>query len=81
MGVRTHDWAIQTEAWDLTSLTWNLHKIFFEYLEPLFRNEDSEINGIPNNVATLHKSDFVKHNEANHKLTNSSFGHSGTKIT
>jgi hypothetical protein len=32
-------------------------------------------------VATLHNSDFVKQNAANHKLTNSPFGHSGTKIT
>jgi len=32
-------------------------------------------------MATLHKSDFVKQNVANHKLTNSPFGHSETKIT
>jgi hypothetical protein len=32
--------------------------------------------------ASLHTSDFVQtQNEANQKLTNSHFGHSGTKIT
>jgi hypothetical protein len=36
MGVQAHDWAIWTEAWDPTSLTWNLHKIFFELLEAHF---------------------------------------------
>jgi hypothetical protein len=41
----------------------------FEHLEPLFWNEDFEINGIPDYVATLHNSDFVKQNAANHKLT------------
>jgi hypothetical protein len=40
-----------------------------------------EINGIPDNVATLHKSDFVKQNVANYKLTNSPFGHFWIKIT
>jgi hypothetical protein len=36
MGVRTHDWAVWTETWDPTSLSWNLHRIFFEHLETLF---------------------------------------------
>jgi hypothetical protein len=54
---------------DPTSLTWNLHRIFFELLKAHFWNEDSEINGIPNKMATLHKSNFVKQNAANHKLT------------
>jgi hypothetical protein len=72
---------VRTEAWDPTSLTWNLHRILFELLELHFKNEDSEINGIPNEMATLHKSDFVKQNTANHILTNSPFGHSRTKIT
>jgi hypothetical protein len=81
MGILTHDRAIWTEAWDPISLTWNLHRIFFELLEAHFWNEDSEINGIPNKMATLHKSNFVKQNAANHILTNSPFGHFGTKIT
>jgi hypothetical protein len=38
-------------------------------------------NDIPNKMATLHKSNFVKQNAANHLLTNSPFGHSETKIT
>jgi hypothetical protein len=41
----------------------------FEHLKPLFWNEKSEINGILEYVATLHNSDFVKQNAANHKLT------------
>jgi hypothetical protein len=41
----------------------------FEYLEPLFWNEDSKINGIPDYVVVLHNNDFVKQNAANHKLT------------
>jgi len=69
MGVRTYDWAVRKETWDLTSLTWNMHRIFFEHLEPVLCNEDSKINDIPDYVATLHKSDFVKQNVANHKLT------------
>jgi len=33
-------------------------------------------------MVTLHKSDFVfQQNAVNHKLTNSQFGHSGTKFT
>jgi hypothetical protein len=56
-------------SWDPISLTWNLHRIFFELWEVHFWNEDSEINGIPDYVAILHKSDFIKHNVANHKLT------------
>jgi hypothetical protein len=51
-------------------LTWKLHQIFFELWEEHFWNEDSEINGIPEYVATLHKSDFVNQNAANHKITN-----------
>jgi hypothetical protein len=31
--------------------------------------------------ASLQRSDFFQQNEANYKLTNSPFGHSGTKIT
>jgi hypothetical protein len=81
MGVLTHVWTVQMEAWDPTFLTRNLHRIFFEFLEAHFWNQDSKINDIPDYVATLHKSDFVKQNIANHKLTNSLFGHSGTKIT
>jgi len=42
----------------------------FEHLEPLLWNGESEINGIPDYVAALYKSDFVKQNAANHKLTN-----------
>jgi hypothetical protein len=53
----------------------------FEHLEPLLWNEDSKINGVPDYVATLQKTDFVKQNAASHKLTNSPFGHSRTKIT
>jgi hypothetical protein len=71
----------KTNTWDLTSLTRNLHRIFFECPETIFWNEDSEINGIPDNIATLHKNDFIKQNAANHKLTNSHFGHSVTEIT
>jgi hypothetical protein len=44
-------------------------KSYFEHLEPLFWNEDFEINDIPDYVATLHNSDFVKQDVANHKLT------------
>jgi hypothetical protein len=44
---------------------------FFKYIS---ENKDSEINGIPEYVATLHKNDFVKHNAANHKLTLWKFG-------
>jgi hypothetical protein len=29
MGGRMHDWAVQTESWDPTYLTWNMHRIFF----------------------------------------------------
>jgi hypothetical protein len=36
MGVRTHDWTAQTQAWDPISLTWNLQKNFFELLEEYF---------------------------------------------
>jgi len=39
---------IRIETWDLTSLSWNLHRIFLEHFEKLFYNEDSEIYGIPN---------------------------------
>jgi len=63
--VRIHDWAVKTKTWDPTSLSWNLHKIFFKHLEPLFWNEDSEINSITDKMATLHNSDFVKQNAAN----------------
>jgi hypothetical protein len=35
-GIRIHDWAVQTEPWDSTSLCWNLPKLFFEHHEPLF---------------------------------------------
>jgi hypothetical protein len=66
------------DAWDPTSLTWNLHKIF---LEVHIWGEDSEINGIPDKVAMLHTSDFVKQKAANYKLINSPFGHCETKIT
>jgi hypothetical protein len=38
------------------------------------------MNAILDKMETLHKSDFVKQNAANHKLTNSPFGHSGIKI-
>jgi hypothetical protein len=60
-----HDLAIRMESWDLTSLSWNLHRIFFDHLETLFCDEDSKINGIPDKMATLHNSDFVKQNAAN----------------
>jgi hypothetical protein len=39
-------------------------------------------NGIPCKTASLQTNDFVQtQDEANYKLTNSPFGHSGTKIT
>jgi len=65
MGVQMLERAVRAESWDPTSLSWNLHRIFFEHLEPLFLNEDSEINGIPDYVAILHNIDFVKQNAAN----------------
>jgi len=34
-------------------------QIFFELLETHLWKEDSEIIGIPNYVATLHKNDFI----------------------
>jgi hypothetical protein len=36
-----------------------------EHLETLFRNEDSGKYNIPDKMATLHISDFVKQNAAN----------------
>jgi hypothetical protein len=36
MSVRTRCCDIRTEAWDSTSLSWNLHKIFFELFEAHF---------------------------------------------
>jgi hypothetical protein len=50
---------LRTEAWDPTSLSWNLHKIFFEHFETLFWNEYSGKYGILGKTTTLHDSDFV----------------------
>jgi hypothetical protein len=51
------------------------------WINNLWISEDSEIYGIPVKTATLHDSDFVKRIQPIQKLTNSPFGHSGTKIT
>jgi hypothetical protein len=52
--------AVWMDTWDQTSLTWNLHRIFFELLEAHIWNEDFGINGIPDKMTTLHKSGFIK---------------------
>jgi hypothetical protein len=56
------------------NLPWTLEIAFLKYFE------DSEIYDIPVKIVTLHNSDFVNRMQLT-KLTNSPFGHSGTKIT
>jgi len=64
MGVRMHDWAVRSKTWDPTSLSWNLHIIFLEHLEKNFRNEHSEIHGIPDYDSKITYNDFVNRMQA-----------------
>jgi len=61
------------DARDLTTLSWNPHRIFLKYKTNL---KTLNINSIPKHVATLHRRDFVKQNAANHKLLVCNWPHS-----